>query len=419
MNLKKIGKNFVWNSIGSLANASTSLLYLIIVTRINGLQDAGIFTFAFTAACLLYIVGIYSGRTYQVTEVNEKITDADYINTRCITSALVIVLALIFSIIRGYNLYKTLVIVILALLKALEAFFDVYYGIFQKRGELYKSGISMFIKAIFGTVLFLVIDIITKNIICASLAIILFYIIVFIIYDLNVYKNYKIKLEKFNKNNILYILKFGFFTFLFSFLTQYVINAPKYAIDSHSTNDIQTIYGIIAMPATIMVLCSLFLIQPFLTKLAELNKVNNRKEFNILTLKLFLALIVLGIILLGMTYLFGIPFLKLIYGINLKQQRWSLMMIILGSILYGLASILSNSLIVLRKTFIQSIIFIIVSIIAFILSEIMVTKYNLVGASLSYLISMGCLLLFYLITYFAVMKRCDNNEESIINNTSL
>ena len=56
-NLKK---NFIWNLIGSTINSFTSLIFLIIVTRINGIEAAGIFTFAFSTACLFYIIGIYS-----------------------------------------------------------------------------------------------------------------------------------------------------------------------------------------------------------------------------------------------------------------------------------------------------------------------------------------------------------------------
>ena len=45
-------KNVIWNMIGTTANAFNSLFFMIIVTRINGLKDSGIFTLAFSLACL-------------------------------------------------------------------------------------------------------------------------------------------------------------------------------------------------------------------------------------------------------------------------------------------------------------------------------------------------------------------------------
>ena len=48
VNLKK---DFIWNMIGSTFSSFNSLFFLIIVTRINGSNEAGIFTFAFSTAC--------------------------------------------------------------------------------------------------------------------------------------------------------------------------------------------------------------------------------------------------------------------------------------------------------------------------------------------------------------------------------
>ena len=406
-NLKK---NFIWNTIGSLTNAMTSLVFLIIVTRINGIDEAGIFTFAFSTACLLYIIGLYSGRTYQVTESNNKILDYDYIYSRIITSCSIIVLALLFSIIKQYDVYKTFVIVLLAIFKSLESFIDVIYGIMQKQSELYKSGISMFLKALFGIIIFIIIDLLTKNIIYSVLSLIVVYLLIFIFYDLPNFKKYKINISSFDIEKIIYILKFGFFTFLVTFLTQYVINAPKYAIDNHLTDNYQTIYGIISMPATVMALCSLFLIQPFLNKLTELKIKNDYKGFNSLTIKLLMVLLIIGLILIFGTYILGIPFLQLLYNVNLSDQLFPLMIVIIGSVLYGLTSIISNALIVLRKTFVQSIIFITVSVLSLIISELLVKMYGLIGASFSYFIAMLVLLIMYSVFYLIIIKRCDNNE---------
>ena len=77
-------KNFIWNIIGTGVNAFSSLFFMIIVTRINGVENAGIYTIAYTTACILYMIGIYAGRIYQVTENNEKIHNRDYILNRVI-----------------------------------------------------------------------------------------------------------------------------------------------------------------------------------------------------------------------------------------------------------------------------------------------------------------------------------------------
>ena len=140
--MEKLGnnkiKNFLYNTIGTTSFALTSLIFLIIVTRINGTEDAGVFTFAFSLASLLITIGNYATRTFQVTETNEKFTDFNFIYHRIITCVLMLVIGLIYSIINGYEIYKFSIIIQLVIYRAIESFSEVLYGIMQKNNELYK-----------------------------------------------------------------------------------------------------------------------------------------------------------------------------------------------------------------------------------------------------------------------------------------
>ena len=71
---------------------------MIAVTRINGMENAGIYTIAYSTACILYMIGIYAGRIYQVTENNKKITDKDYILNRIISCLAIFFMCIIFSV---------------------------------------------------------------------------------------------------------------------------------------------------------------------------------------------------------------------------------------------------------------------------------------------------------------------------------
>lgn len=136
---KGFRKNFIWNIIGTTFNAFNSLFFMIIITRVNGLENAGIFTLAFSTACILYIIGIYAGRIYQVTEASKEITDKDYIANRIISCIIMIVIVIFFVIINQYDVYKSSIFIILTMYKALEAFSDVLYGIMQKMNCLKKQ----------------------------------------------------------------------------------------------------------------------------------------------------------------------------------------------------------------------------------------------------------------------------------------
>lgn len=407
MEKNKLRKNFVWNMTGSTINAFLSLFLMILVTRINGLDEAGVFTFAFSLSCLLQVIGVFSGRAYQVTERNKKITDSDFIMNKGITCFIMLLISFLYLAFNHYSVPKNLIIILLVLYKLLEAFAEVFYGIIQKNGDLYQVGISLSLKSILSILLFAIINIVTRNLILAISSIVLVQVLILILYDIKNANKHLVK-TKANWNHNLLIMKGGMTVFIVTLLTQYVINAPKYAIDHFSTNEIQTIYGIIAMPATVIILIGQFLIHPFLTKLTNLLKENKMKEFHKVILKMLICIFAIGIISDFIAYLIGIPFLELVYGVSLSRYKLDLLIIIVGASFYGMAYILSNALITMRDNISQLLIFVFVSIVSYFVSKYLVMQKSLQGASLSYLVSMSVLLLFYFVYYIIKKKRFKN-----------
>ena len=404
----KKNKNIIWNMIGATTNAFNSLLFTIIVTRINGLNDAGIFTYAFATACLLYVIGVYLGRTFQVTDIDEKNTNSNYVYNKITTCALMILVSILFVLIKGYDIYKSAVIIVLCGFKSIEALSEVFYAITQKNEQLYKVGISMTLKAVLGVVVFLVIDLITKNMLISCVGIVIINILFLVFYDIKNSKLAGLKIEKYDNNGNKTLLKTGFFTFILTFLGLYLINVSRYAIDDLSTNEIQTIFGIIIMPATFMGLLGQFIIQPALTKFAKCIKNKEYHHLKMITIKIISLIIVLGIIVLGVAYFLGIPVLELVYGIELTPYFISFMIIILGSILYSIQIISSAILISMRRTFGQVMIYFIISIISTGVSYYLVDKLNILGASISYCITMTLVavsFILYLIYGIKIYKR--------------
>ena len=156
-------KNFIWNSLGTGINSFNSLFFLIIVTRVNDIQTAGIFSIAYATATILYTLAMYSGRLCQVTDIENKIKDKDYIANRFITCMLMLIGGAGFLIFKQYSEFKTTIFALLAIFKGLEAFSDILYGVMQKNDILYKSGQSLSLKGFVGIALFLIVDLITKD----------------------------------------------------------------------------------------------------------------------------------------------------------------------------------------------------------------------------------------------------------------
>lgn len=410
--------NIIWNAIGSTIYSLISLFLMIIVTRVNGLEEAGIFTYSFSTACILYTIGVYYGRVYQVTENDNSLSDSDFIYNRLTTCIIMIIFALFFIFFKNYSFGKSLMLLLLCIFKSLNAFAETYYAMIQNDGNLHFVGKSMFYKTLIEVFIFFVVDILTRNIYCSILSIIFCDISFIWLYDRKKIK--KISRTKYSTRKNILLLRKGFFICTFSLLSIYVINASKYSIDENLSNSLQAIYGIIIMPATIMSLFSQFIIQPYLVDLK--NQLYERKysSFKKMIIKIVIFMVIIGIICIFLAYYIGLPILSIIYGISLEEYSFHFLIIMVGSLFYGLSVLISFILIAMRKNFIQLIILIIISILAFVLSNYMVVNYALIGASFSYCIVMFIYFILYIFAmlYFITKLKGEKNE-SIDNNCML
>ena len=409
-------RNFIWNSLGTGINSFNSLFFSIGVTIINGLATAGIFSIAYATASILYTVAMYSGRLCQVTDVENKIKDKDYITNRALTCMIMAVGAAIYLSIKRftgpveirYSGFKIAVFALLATFRGIEAFADILYGIMQKNGMLYKSGQSLTLKGVIGLGLFLLVDAITKNLIFACISLILVNIVFLFVFDyLIVTKKLINKEDKISKSNVLSILKSEIFVFANSFAGIYILNAPKYAIDSFLANEeIQAIYGYIMMPATVMTLFTQFIVMPFLGKLKDLYEKKALEEITKITFKIKLIVIAFGAFAVGCAYLLGPEFLGLIYGgIDLTPYRFNLCIIIGSYIFYAISYINLVTLTTIRHTFVQFVIYVISMVVAFVGSRILVRNFGIDGATFSCLTTLAIQFLMYAITTKVIMKR--------------
>ena len=401
-------KNFIWNSLGTGINSFNSLFFLIIVTRVNDIQTAGIFSIGYATATILYTLAMYSGRLCQVTDIEGKIKDKDYIAQRALTCIIMLIGAVIFLAIQQYTGFKTMVFALLAIFKGLEAFSDILYGVMQKNDVLYKSGQSLTIKGFVGIASFLIVDIITKDIRWACFAVILVNLLVLIVYDyLMITRKLIDHSSKVSKSNIIKILKSEFFVFVNSFAGIYILNAPKYAIDSYLTDDIQAIYGYIMMPATVMTLFTQFIVMPFLGKLKDMYERKELKAIDSVTLKIKLIVIAFGGFAVLAAFLIGPEFLGLIYGLDLTMYRMNLCVIIGSYIFYAISYINLVTLTTIRHTFVQFVIYVASMVIAFIGSNVLVGLLNLGinGATFSCTTTLAIQFIFYTVATRIIMYK--------------
>lgn len=380
--MKNDSRNVIWNIIGTSFNALISLALMIIVTRVNGEDTAGVYAFSFSVALVFYFIGVYYGRVYQVSDTSD-LTDGDFIISKTVTCLCMMIFATAFVLFNHYDRYKTACILIFCLYKCMEAFAESVYAIIQRNDELYKVGISFAVKSFGVTAVFLGMDLLTHDLLLSASGIIVVYLLVFFLYD---YRNLRqIDTDMVTQRSRRFFLyKEGFYPFVISILSACIINASKYAIDLKLTNVDQTVYGIIIMPSTLILLFVQYILHPYIGRISHFYEEGVYSQIRVIVGRFMLAVAGVSIIGVAVAAVVGIPVLELIYGIDLQDYRPHLVIIMVGAGLFGISNILSNVLITIRENRTQSVILFISSIVTFGLAYYLTPEYGIMGAALSY-----------------------------------
>ena len=395
-------KDFILNTLVSLIHAFYSLFFLIIVTRINGLNNSGIFSYGFAISNIFLTVAMFGGRNFQITDEKNEFRNNLYKNFRYLTTIISVILFSLIILFFNYSTYKYLIIVLLIIVRSFESISDVYFGILQKNNKLYLVGISLFFKNLISLIVFLVTDYIFKNLYISIISWGIVNLLFLTLFD--ILKSKKVYNEKFEiETKYKEIFTKTLYFFLFTFIATFIINIPRYFIDFYLSDEIQGIYGIIVMPATMTALLSQFILQPYIVRLSEYNNkdINKFKES---VKKLFTYTIIISIICIVLAYFVGIPVLNLIYGLNLNDYRYYLLIIMVGSSFYALNNILNVLYTIKRKTKLQFIIYLISIILSLVITFLLVKNYGLLGGVISYLVTMLIVFIFYIIKINKVVK---------------
>ena len=400
-------RDFIWNLIGTSINSFNSLFFMIVINHINLKSEAGVFTYAYSLICLFFILATFYNRVYQISK-SDKFSSKDFIFYRVLSSLITVLIVFLFSIINGYNLFKLSVIMLICLFRMIEAISDATYGVLQNNGYLYKSGISLSLKGIIGLIGFILTDYFTKSITLALVSLIVVNLVLSYFYD---YKNVKEYLNgKINFGNIFLIFKETLPIFIYSFLAMYVANICKYMLDYFDTAEAQNIFGIIFMPSTVIGLCSAYIVVPIITNLNDLLKKKKYNEFNKLVSKMMIILVGVGIIAIIGAYALGIPVLNILYGMDLGNYKNLLLLVLVGATFYTLANVYSQVLVLLNVHKMQTLIYVVMSIISTLICYFFISNYKLSGSVYSYVIFMFILLILYLILYFYTLIKRRNEE---------
>lgn len=403
--------SYLWNMAGSMLMAFQSVIMLMILTRILGLVEAGIFTIAYANANLFLTIGKYGMRYFQVSDVKNQFTFAEYRLSRAVTSLAMIVVSVIYvwyaAVSNGYTTEKIQVIIWMCLFKVVDAVEDIYHGLYQRKNRLDVASKMLTLRMIITIIIFGLGLIILKNLLLALIIATILTTLLFILSVWWTYSEFHIGKERVEGKNILLLLKVCFPLFAGSFLSFYIGNAPKYAIDAMLTDELQACYGFIAMPVFVIGLLNNFIFNPMLFHMSVLWNERRVKEFVLRTIFQAGIVAIITIVCIVGAWLLGIPVLSWLYNTDLAPYKEELLILLLGGGFLGLSGLLNAVITIIRyqKSLMWG--YAVIAVLAYVFSNQIVSQYEMMGAAVLYTVLMGglCFIFAGLFVYGVIKKK--------------
>lgn len=391
-----IKENYIWNMLGTISSSLISVILLLLASRLLDSQNSDIFSIAYALSQQFFILGYFQIRNMQSTDVQERHSFVSYHNTRIVTVIMMLLTSLGYIFVQGYSFYKAVIILLLVLYRAIDAYSDVFQGYFQQQNRSDLAGKVQFYRSWISILVFGLSLILAKSLMISSTIICLINLLLTVVLDYRIStRNFEINFYPsiFKDNrNIISILKEAFPLFLNGFLITYVYNEAKIDIDSLLSqglfsNGIQRDFNVLFMPVFVLSLL-FFVLRPLTTQLSIYWYEQKYNLFYKQVYLLFATMTVLGIIIIGLGYLIGTEILGFIYGTSLVEYKVPFVILLIGGILNVLALVIDIVMTIFRKQTYLVIAYITSFIVAKFITMPFVKGEGIMGASMSFLISM-------------------------------
>lgn len=402
--------SYIWNTLSATIFALQSAIVLVAISRTGGIEEAGIFSIAYAVGSLMYYVGEYGVRRYQVSDVNEELTFTDYHSHRIVSCVITIVISLGYAAygmhVQGYSSYKAYIVLMICLIKVAEAYSEVFFARFQQVGRLDVAAKTNIYRTALGIIACIVSLIITKNMAISVTVWLVFCIVGFLSSSYLVYRMFgEIKMQfKAQNINRIFIECFPLFSGYFFLL--YVSNAPKYAIDACMSDADQACYNYIFMPVFAIGMFANFIFNPILVKLAHNWDENRVNEFSRITVRQVGVISIITLLAISVALTIGTPILGLLFNANLSDYKTDLAILMVGGGMLALVNFYAVVITVMRQQRHLTIGYIAMAVIAGLLANRMVRAYGIRGATLLYTVLMAMLsIIFAAELFFFIRKR--------------
>ncbi len=400
--------SYVWNMTAGLLFACQSAVMLMVINRTCGMVDSGIFSIAYAIGSLMSFIGEWGVRRYQVSDINEEVSFGEYYALRILTCAAMMAAGLAYAgyglVLGGYSMNKFLVVLMVLLVKLIESFTDVFYGMFQQHRRLDVGAKTNSIRITVGMLACMVCLVITGDLLIST-------IVWFIVSLVGMFATTIVAATafvrirpRFRMEPIRRVAIACLPLFIGSFLLIYIGNAGKYAIDAHMDEVAQAQYNFIFMPVFVVNMLANFVFNPVMVAMTDQWKDGNFSRFRRMLLKQCIIIGGITALAVAVALTIGCPVLGILFGADLHEFKAELVLLMIGSGMLALVNFFMVVVTIIRYQRFLTAGYIGVAVIAWLLSGFFVKNYGIMGAAMLYTVLMSLLAAVFLVTMIVCIR---------------
>jgi len=389
MEKKSTLANIFFNSFGTIFYYGCQWLTTILIVRLTGFADKGIYDLAMPFTAAFGILAMYNTRQYQVSDVTGEYSDQTYIRSRL--AAMVIAFAICFAgvVLNGYSLYKSAVILLYMLHKCGEAWIDVYHGIDQKHGRMDYVCYSYLMRAILMLVSFCGVLYLTENLVLAVGSMTFATFAAAYVYDKRIAERFMEKVSGVDKEALKKLMLAMLPLVVVAVTNNLSISLPKYFLERYYDDAALGYYSSVATPSLIVQVGAQTIFIPLITPLADRLKDNDKRGFVDILKKVSVVCFVLSVLALIGSALFGEWFLVLMFQEEIRPYVYLFVPVIISTLLISINASLFPVCTVLREIKGQLAVGICGVLASLAASVFFVKKYSMDGVVIALLITLA------------------------------
>lgn len=286
---KKVLDTF-WNSMGSGIFAAVSFLLLVCVTRKYGVAKAGSFGVAITTAQLMYRVGIFAMRQYQITDLKDEFSFATYFSAKIVTTLFSFSLFTVYMILNRAAKSELWQFFWIFLFYQILSVDDLFQNRLFQKNRLDKAGKSkcFVIGGYLGTFLILLNFNLELNTVLAAA-----FLVSLLISIINCPASIWREMAFLRDSSVFQVIKMAFPAFVSNFLFAFINGLPKYTVFYFCSREESGYINNIFVLLNAVELVGNFIYYPFIPDITK-NMTENPKKVRKLILRISAAIVVFG-----------------------------------------------------------------------------------------------------------------------------